>query len=59
METIIKALKDLHGDIQVKAGETAKMDEAKANFHAKRGNVEIVKTKELKLKKDNGNDELN
>jgi hypothetical protein len=59
METVIKALKDLHGIVEVKAGETASMDEARANFHAKRGNVEIVKTKELKLKKDNGNNESN
>lgn len=49
----VKALKDLHGKGVVLAGETTEMDDKKAEFHAKRGNVEIVKTKELKLKVQN------
>ena len=48
----VKALKDLHGTIEAKAGETVTMNEEKANFHAKLGNVELIKTKELKLKKE-------
>jgi hypothetical protein len=50
----IKALKNLNGkDTTILAGETAEMDDNKANFHEKRGNVEIVKTKELKIKVNN------
>lgn len=50
----ITALKDLHfPETAVKAGETTEMEDKKAEFHAKRGNVEIVKTKELKLKVNN------
>lgn len=50
----VKALKDLHGtDTMIKSGDTAEMEDKKAEFHQKRGNVEIVKTKELKLKVDN------
>lgn len=50
----VKTLKDIHGDsTSIKEGETVEMEDKKALFHEKRGNVEIVKTKELKLKVDN------
>ena len=50
----VKALKDLHGNTtSIKEGETTEMEDKKAEFHAKHGNVEIVKTKELKLKTNN------
>lgn len=53
----VKALKDIHSnDTTIKAGETAEMKDEKALFHEKRGNVEIVKTKELKLKTNNDNE---
>ncbi len=46
----IKALKDLHSNTStIKVGSVAEMDDKKAEFHVKRGNVEIIKTKELKL----------
>lgn len=56
MEAVkVKLLKDFHGDVIAKAGESIEMNKDKADFHAKRGNVEIVKTKELKIKKENEN----
>ena len=60
MGRLVKALKDLHGsDGVVKAGEQTEMEEDKAEFHKKAGNVEYVRTKELKIKVDNGSNNAN
>ncbi len=56
METIkVKLLKDFHGDYDAKQGDVIEMNKDKADFHNKRGNVEIVKSKELKIKKEDEN----
>lgn len=50
MGTTVKALKDIYDDKGVtKTGEQTEMSEEGAKFHEKRGNVEIVKTKERKI----------
>jgi len=55
----VRALKDLHGSTVTPAGEETDMDDERAEFHKKLGNVEIVKTKELKIKVDNGSNNAN
>lgn len=56
MEAVkVKLLKDFHGEINAKSGEEISISKDKAEFHQKLGNVEIVKTKELKIKKQDEN----